>query len=121
MNQTPDHSPDRPPVGTLIDFVSGVDANNRLNIEVTVNDQGKVVVFHNRPFKNEVSWFEFDLGNSKLDFIMDGGDIRDAGMPLADGMAKYMQNTHQILMVYIDANTGEAVKGEYKPLIIHRN
>lgn len=120
MNQTPNQSQNRPPVGTLIDFVTGVDADNRLNVEVTVNDQGKVVVFHNRPFKREVSWFEFDLSNSKLDFIMDGGEIRGAGMPLADGMAKYMHNTHQVLMVYIDAKTGEAVEGNYKPLIIHR-
>lgn len=120
MNQTPNHSPDRSPVGTLIDFVTGVDANNRLNIEVTVNDQGKVVIFHNRPFKKEVSWFEFDLSNSKLDFIMDDGDIRGAGMPLAEGMAKYMHNTHQILMVLIDPATGEGTQGIYVPLVIHR-
>lgn len=121
MNQTPNHSPERPPVGNLTDFVSGVDANNPLNIEVSVNDKGKVVVFYNRPFKTEVSWFEFDLTNSKLDFIMDGGDIRGAGMPLGDDMARYMHNTHQILMVLIDAATGEAKEGYYVPLIIHRN
>lgn len=120
MNQTPNHSPDRPPVGNLTDFVSGVDANNKLDVEVAVNDKGKVVVFHNRPFKNEVSWFEFDLDNSKFDFIMGNGEIRNASLPLDPRMAKYMQNTHQVLMVLIDPKTGEATQGNYVPLIIHR-
>lgn len=111
---------DRPPVGNLTDFVYGVDENHRLNIEVAVNEKGKVVVFHNRPFKRDVSWFEFDLGTNKLDFILDDGDVRDTGLPLGRDVAKYMQNSHQILMVLLDDETGEAKEGNYIPLIIHR-
>lgn len=111
---------DRPPVGNLTDFVYGVDTTHRLNIEVAVNEKGKVVVFHNRPFKKDVSWFEFDLGTNRLDFILDDGDIRDAGLPLGRDVAKYMQNSHQILMVLLDDDTGEAKEGNYVPLIIHK-
>ncbi len=56
MNDSTEQSPDRPPVGTLVDFVEGVDKDNPLDIEVAVNDKGKVVVFHNRAFKKEISW-----------------------------------------------------------------
>lgn len=112
---------ERPPVGNLTDFVHGVDENNHLDIEVAVTEQGKVVVFHNRAFKKEIAWFEFDLGTNKLDFILDGGDIRDAGLPLTKDVAKYMQNSHQILMVYMDNETGEAKEGNYVPLIIRRD
>ena len=111
---------DRPPVGNLTDFVYGVDEKHHLDIEVAVNENGKVVVFHNRPFKNEIAWFEFDLGTNKLDFILDDGDIRDAGLPLGQDVAKYMQNSHQILMVLLDDDTGEAKEGNYIPLIIHK-
>lgn len=111
---------DRPPVGNLTDFVYGVDETHHLDIEVAVNEKGKVVVFHNRPFKRGVSWFEFDLGTNKLDFILDDGDVRDAGLPLSQDVAKYMQNSHQILMVLLDDNTGEAKEGNYIPLIIHK-
>lgn len=111
---------DRPPVGNLTDFVYGVDELHRLNIEVAVNEHGKVVVFHNRPFKKDISWFEFDLGSNRLDFILDDGDVRDAGLPLGRDVAKYMQNSHQILMVLLDDDTGEAKEGNYVPLIIHR-
>jgi hypothetical protein len=110
---------ERPPVGNLTDFVTGVDEKNPLDIEVAVNDDGRVVIFHNKPFKNDLSWFEYDLKTSKLDFILDSGDVRDVGMPLAPAIAKHMQNTHQILMVLMDNKTGEATQGSYVPLIIH--
>lgn len=120
MTDTPVEFTNRPPVGNLTDFVYGVDADHHLDIEVAVNEKGKVVVFHNRPFKNEVAWFEFDLGNNKLDFVLDDGDIRDAGLPLGKDVAKYMQNSHQILMVLLDDDTGEAKEGNYVPLVIHK-
>ena len=120
MNENTPHISDRPPVGNLTDFVLGVDATHHLDIEVAVNEKGKVVVFHNRRFKNEISWFEFNLENNHLDFVLENGDIRNAGLPLGKDVAKYMQNSHQILMVLLDDDTGEATEGNYVPLIIHR-
>lgn len=120
MPETPHQQTYRPPVGNLTDFVEGVDENNHLDIEVAVNESGKVVVFHNRKFKNDVSWFEFDLGSNKLDFVLDDGDVRNTGLPLGRDVAKYMQNSHQILMVLIDHQTGAATQGSYVPLVIHR-
>jgi len=111
---------ERPPVGNLTDFVHGVDENHHLDIEVAVNETGKVVLFHNRIFKDNISWFEFDLDTNKLDFVIDSGDMRDAGLPLTKGVAKYMQNSHQILMVLLDDDTGEAKEGNYVPLILHK-
>ena len=120
---TPDQTNEgqRSPVGNLTDFVYGIDENNRLDIEVAVNETGKVVVFHSHPFKNDISWFEFDLETNKLDFVLDDGDIRDIGLPLLNNVAKHMQNSHQILMVLLDPETGDAKEGNYVPLIIHRS
>lgn len=116
---TQNESSNRPPVGKLIDFVYGVDENNHLEIEVAIKEDGRVAVFHNRPFKEDIAWFEFDLGTNKLDFVLNDGDIRDVGVPLHDSVAKHMQNSHQILMVLMDNDTGEAKEGNYIPLIIH--
>ncbi|NCT40976.1 MAG: hypothetical protein GW778_04865 [Alphaproteobacteria bacterium] len=109
------------PIKDLSGFVLGVDENNHLDIEVAVNEKGKVVLFHNRAFKGPISWFEFDLDTNKLTFVLDDGEIRDAAFYATPTMAKYMQNSHQILMVLIDHETGEASDGTYVPLIIHRN
>lgn len=111
----------KPPVKDLSGFVYGVDENNALDIEISVNEFGKVVLFHNRVFKSDISWFEFDLDTLKLTFVLDDGEIRDAGFYATKSMAKYMQNSHQILMVLLDDDTGEAKEGNYVPLIIHRN
>lgn len=122
MNENPRQpSPDKTPIQNLSDFAVGVDAKNHLDIEVAVNDKGKVVVFHNRAFKTEVTWFEFDLTKRRLNFVMEGGEMRDAGLPMTEQMAKHMQNSHQILMVLLDNETGEATQGNFVPLIIHRS
>ena len=112
---------ERPPVGNLTDFVYGINEHNRLDIEVAIKEDGRVVIFHSHPFKNDVAWFEFDLQTNKLDFVLDDGDIRDIGLPLLNNVAKHMQNSHQILMVLLDPETGEAKEGNYVPLIIHKS
>ncbi|HBR68538.1 MAG TPA: hypothetical protein DEA55_04085 [Rhodospirillaceae bacterium] len=111
---------ERPPVGNLTDFVYGVDSEGGLHIEVAVKEDGKVVLFHDKVFKNELSWLEFDLETNELNFVLDDGDIRDIGLPLSKSVAKHMQNSHQVLMVLIDDKTGDAKEGNYVPLIIHR-
>jgi len=121
MTETNLPKPDRLPVGNLTDFVTGVEQGNPLAIEVVVNQKdGRVMVFHDKPFQKQVSWFEYDLNTSKLDFVMDSGDVRNAGMPITPAIAKYMQNTHQILMILMNKDTGEATEGAYVPVIIHR-
>ncbi len=121
MTEAPKHTPDRPPVGNLTDFVIGKAGDERLDIQVAIQNDGRVVVFHSHAFRGDVSWFEFNLTTNKLDFILDDGDIRDIGLPLTQDVAKHMQNSHQILMVLMDPKTGEAKEGNYVPLVIHRS
>jgi len=102
------------------DFVEGVSKENPLYLEVAVNPIGKVIVYHDKPFKSDIAWFEFDLGTNKLDFIMDDGDVRDIGMALHENLAKNMHNSHQVQMVLIDKNTKEEKNATYIPLIIHQ-
>ena len=113
-------SDNKPKTGTLVDFVYGVDENSKLQIDVAVREDGKCAVFYNKPFKSDISWLEFDLGTCMLDFVLDGGEMRDSGVPVTRTMSKNMQNTHQMLMVLIDDKTGEPKEGQYIPLIIHR-
>lgn len=108
-----------PPVGNLTDFVEDVIADDKLYVEVSVDDTGKVVLFHNKRFKMPVSWFEFDLQDGKLEFILEDGKVREPKLPLSSEMTKYMHNSHQILMVRIDDETGDANDGHYVPLILH--
>lgn len=91
-----------------------------LKVELVVNERAEAVVFHNKPFRKALSWLEFDLDKSRLDFIMNDGEIRNFGIPVHPDLAKYMQNAFQVLMVLMDEETGEPKEGNYFPLVIHR-
>ena len=119
MNDEVQNTPEREPVGNLTDFVIGTDTDNPLHVEVAIKNDGRVVLFHDKPFKTPISWFEFDLKTNKFDFIMGDGELRDFGMPLHQSVAKHMQNSHQILTILLDDESGDGKEGDYIPLIIH--
>lgn len=89
--------------------------------ELLVNDRAEAILLHDKPFDTEISWFEYDLDSSRLEFIMEDGDIRDFGIAIDRQLAKYLQNTYQILLVQVDKESGEYEEEEYFPLIIHRD
>jgi hypothetical protein len=91
-----------------------------MRVELAVNDRAEAIVFHNKPFVQELSWLEFDLDEGKLTFVMESGDLRDFNIPVRPELSRYMQNAFQVLMVLMDERTGEPVEGGYIPLIIHR-
>ena len=90
------------------------------HFELAVNEDAQVYVLHNKPMKTPISWLEFDLGTNKLEFVTDEGEQKYIGLPVHPSLSKNKQNAHQVLMVLMDEATGEALKGEYLPLILHR-
>ncbi len=118
---THDYKPQRKDVNTLVDLVTGVEEGNPLHLEVAVDDGGRVIVFHDKPFRSDIKIFEYDLNTNTLDFIMDDDEKRDLGFALKPEIAKYMQNAHQILTILLNDGTGEGVAGKYIPIIIHRS
>ena len=119
MSDSLEQGEEVPQRGNLTDFVYGVDENNKLQIEVAVKEDGRCAIFYNKPFRDDLAWLEFDLDTYRLDFVLDCGELRNAGMDLTKEMAKNMQNTHQMLMVLMDDVTGAAKEGVYVPLILH--
>ncbi|NCC22458.1 MAG: hypothetical protein EOM26_08345 [Alphaproteobacteria bacterium] len=89
-------------------------------IDLVVNEGAKVAVFHTKPFRKKLSWLEFDLDQSRLDFVMGDGDVRNFGTPIPRHFAREMQNAHQVLMVLMDEDAGEPVASGYFPLILHK-
>jgi len=91
-----------------------------MKVEFLVNDRAEATVLHDKPFSKKLSWLEYDLDSSKLEFILEDGDVRNFGIPVHPKLAKYMQNAYQVLMIQMDEKTGEPLDGGYYPLIIHR-
>lgn len=105
----------------ILDFVYNAEGSGQFRLEISVMRDGKVAVFHNKPFKSEISWLEYDVNANLLNFIMDDGEVRDIGFAVKPSIAKNMQNSHQILLILLDDETGQAKEGFYIPLIIHHN
>ena len=101
----------------LAEFVYGCDEDNTLDLEVAIKQDGRVILFHNRPFKKSLDWFEFSLKDSILYFVVDDGKEK-GGIPVTPNVAPHMQNTYQILTILLDNETGEAKEGKYIPLMI---
>jgi hypothetical protein len=89
-------------------------------VDLVVNEGAKVAVFHNRPFRKNLSWLEFDMNESRLEFVMDDGGTRNFGTSIPGHFTKEMQNAHQVLMVLMDEDAGEPVASGFFPLIVHR-
>jgi hypothetical protein len=100
-------------------FVSEVDDPD-FKLNLAVNDQARVVIFHNKPFRSKVALLQFDLNKNRLDFIMQDGAALNFGVPVAPDLSKYMQNAFQVLMVLMDEKSGSPEGGTYYPIIIHR-
>lgn len=117
----PPQAPEKPPVheGTLAQYVEGVTDSNPLNIDLTVDDNtSKVILFHDKPFTQRINHFEYTPHTSEFFFIMQD-DVRVfIGHPLSPSMSRYMQNTHQILTIEMNDETGEANRGEYIPVLL---
>ena len=91
-----------------------------MNVELMINDRAQAMILYDKPFSKKLSWLEYDLDSSKLDFVLEDGDLRNFGIPVHPKLAKYMQNAYQVLMVQVDEQAGESYDNGYVPLIIHR-
>lgn len=105
--------------GGLVDFFYDVREDSLLNIEVAIKEDGRCAVFYNKPLKQSLAWFEYDLDLCKLGFVLDDGEARDLAIPVKKELTKNMQNTHQVLTILMDDETGAPKEGTYIPLILH--
>ena len=105
----------------MSDFIVHGGDDDKLNVEIAVREDGRVVVFHNRPFVDELSWLEFNLKTRRLEFMKDDGQMRDFGVLIPEHMSKYMDNTSQVYLALVSDETGKAVAARYVPLIVQRD
>lgn len=109
-------------VGNLSDFVAGVDDDNPLNVELSIDDKtNKIVVFYNKPLTTRINHFEYQMDSSELFFVFQGGEKRNIGSPLSPSFVRHMQNTHQILSIEMNDETGQANRGEFIPVLLQQN
>ena len=88
-------------------------------VELFIGNGAEVCVFHDRPFSKTVSWLEYDTANSKVDFVMEDGDIRNFGIAVDRKLRAYFLNTHLVSMIQMNPVTKKVENGVDLPLIVH--
>lgn len=67
------------------------DLTAQMAIDIAVNQQSQVWVFHNKPFPGELEWVEYDTGEKRLVFVTEGGTISDFGMKIEPALGQYLE------------------------------
>lgn len=111
-------TPQKPP--EILNYLDGLGPDMRFDMEVSIKQSGRVIVFHSHAFTESVAFIEYDLSTCKMAFMMEDGARLDVGIALNESVAAHMHNAHQILMVLLDPETGEAKRGAYVPVILLR-
>jgi len=96
---------------------SAVYTDMDMRVRCVLDEDGMVWIFHDRPFSKTLSWIEYDLQTSRVDFILEDGDIRNFGIPVDPRFGRYLQNMQSISVVL--KKDGRIVDGETYPLILH--
>ncbi|MCD8497069.1 MAG: hypothetical protein LRZ85_02675, partial [Alphaproteobacteria bacterium] len=86
-NQVP-QTPEPQVYNNIVDFVYDPKGTGDLDIEVAIREDGKVAIFHDKPFKRELSWIEYDMQAGQLHFIMENGDLRIMGLSVRPELKK---------------------------------
>jgi len=78
------------------DYPVNEDLTSKMLIDVAVNRDSEVWVFHSQPFPGVLEWVEYDIDEARLIFITKGGKLNDFGITIGPVMRKYLQSAQQI-------------------------
>jgi hypothetical protein len=106
--------PSPPVAGARVNF-----PDEGMNIDYFVTNDVEVCVMHDRPFAKTLSWVEYDIASSRLDLIMEDGDIRNFGIPVAPHLKAYFMNTQTVYVIQLNLEDHAAEATLELPLIVH--
>lgn len=90
-----------------------------VTVDLFIGNDAEVCVFHDKPFTKTLSWIEYDTRTSRIDFIMEDGDIRNFGIDVERRLNPYFQNAHIVSIIQRNPITKKVENGMDLPLIIH--
>ena len=105
----------------LSDYFEDVSDESKLELDIYVNIEGKVVVFYNKPLKVELLRAELFVGERALVFVALSGSRRFIGLALSEGVVQPIAQCkpEKLLFVQMDPSTNLAIKGEYISLRVY--
>jgi hypothetical protein len=88
-----------------------------MDVEISVYDPENIFIFHDKPFRDELSWVEYDVASGRIDFIMNDGDLRNFGILIKDDVGQYLRDIHTICVALVDED--DVLSDVELPLVTH--
>ena len=76
-------------------------ASDKMKIDVTVNEEGRVWVIHDKPFPSFLEWIEFDRETGEIAFVTAGGKLQGLGIKIHPPMDEYVAKADQACVMMI--------------------
>ena len=96
------------------------DAVSEQLIDVTVNEDGEVFVFYDRPFPEEISWVEYDEEFGRLDFMSKEGRIRFFGVSIPKDIKDVIMQAKEAYFIEVGED-GNSVEQSKKSVVIRKD
>ena len=89
-----------------------------LDVEVTLNDNGKFAIFSNRFWSHELRSVELLAPSNELYFVDDFGSRHSIQVPIRSDLIPLLRNTKRVLFIVMDEEMKKAKEGFYLPFSI---
>lgn len=93
--------------------------DNVVNVDLVIDEAGDAFVICDRAFNKSIGWFEYDHQKASLDFVMDDGETRNYGIPVARDIQPYFLQHTQLTYVLKSTDGGEDYASH--ALIVHKD
>ncbi len=95
------------------------DMRSGMDVDLAVNADGKLYVFHEKPNPEEIEYVIYDIHGSRLVFIGKNGRIQDISMAVQDAMRTHMKKAENICLVQI--KDGQPYQTHNVPFVIENH
>ena len=80
------------------------DMNTHQKVAVIIKDNGKILVLHDKPFREILGWVEYDADTNELFLMTRNGNIHRSGLEIQDSAVNQVKNADQSAIVWVKDN-----------------
>ena len=79
------------------------DINAEMRVDFAVDEVGKILIFHDRPFKESIGWIEYSRAEQKIYFVTDDGNMRGLGVRVPDLIGDRVIQSDHATLIYVES------------------
>lgn len=80
------------------------DMNSHQKVAVIVKDNGKILVLHDKPFRELLGWVEYDADTNELFLMTRNGNIHRSGLEIQESAIDKVKSSDQAAIIWVKDN-----------------